>query len=124
MARKRVLSIGQCGPDHYSIAWTLRGHFDAEVVPASKADEAFELLKKGPFDLILVNRILDADRSSGLEIVKRLKESPTHASTPVMLVSNLPEAQQQATSLGAIPGFGKDLLADDSLAEVLRPQLG
>ena len=112
------------GPDHYSIAWTLRGHFGAEVVPASRADEAFELLKKGPFDLLLVNRILDADHTSGLEVIKRLKDTPASASTPVMLVSNLPDAQNQATAAGALPGFGKDLLTDDSLGEVLRPQLG
>jgi two-component system chemotaxis response regulator CheY len=123
MAGKRVLSIGQCGPDHYSISWILRQHFGAEVVAARNADQAFELLKKGPFDLILVNRILDADRSSGLELIKQLKSMAPAEQTPIMLVSNLPAAQQQALELGAIPGFGKDELTDDALLERLRPQL-
>jgi two-component system chemotaxis response regulator CheY len=122
MAGKRVLSIGQCGPDHYSISWILRQHFSAEVVPARNAAEAFALLKKGPFDLILVNRILDADHSSGLELIKQLKTTAAEQA-PIMLVSNLPAAQQQATAHGAIPGFGKDELTDDALIERLRPQL-
>jgi two-component system chemotaxis response regulator CheY len=124
MATKRVLSVGQCGPDHYSISWTLRQHFGAEVVAARHAAEAFALLRKGSFDLILVNRILDADHSSGLQLIMQIKEIPTGAQTPIMLVSNLPDAQQQATALGALPGFGKDDLTDDSLVELLRPQLG
>jgi len=123
MAGKRVLSIGQCGPDHYSISWVLRQHFSADVVPARNALEAFDLLKKGPYDLILVNRILDADHSSGLELIKKLKTTPSAEQTPVMLVSNLAPAQQQATALGAVPGFGKDELTDDALLERLRPQL-
>ena len=39
MAGKRVLSIGQCGPDHYSISWVLREHFKSDVVPARNAVE-------------------------------------------------------------------------------------
>ena len=124
MAGKRVLSIGQCGPDHYSISWTLRQHFGAEVVAARNGAEALELLKKGPCDLILINRILDADHSSGLQLLKLLKGLPPHDQTPMMLVSNLPDAQQQAALLGALPGFGKDMLADNSLVDLLRPQLG
>ncbi len=124
MAGKRVLSIGQCGPDHYSISWTLRAHFAAEVVPARNGAEALEHLKKGSYDLILVNRILDADHASGLQLLKQIRATPGQDQTPIMLVSNLPDAQQQATALGALPGFGKDLLADDSLIDLLRPQLG
>jgi two-component system, chemotaxis family, chemotaxis protein CheY len=124
MVRKRVLSIGQCGPDHYSISWTLRTHFGAEVVAARNGDEALAQLQKAPFDLILVNRILDSDHTSGLQLIKQFKAAPPHDKTPMMLVSNLPDAQQQAALLGALPGFGKDMLADDALVDLLRPQLG
>lgn len=124
MASKRVLSIGQCGPDHYSITWTLRQHFGAEVVPARNATEAFELVKKGPYALILVNRIIDADHTSGLQLIKQLQATDSGDKTPIMLVSNLPDAQQQATTLGALPGFGKDDLTNPALLDLLRPQLG
>jgi two-component system, chemotaxis family, chemotaxis protein CheY len=124
MARKRVLSIGQCGPDHYSIAWTLRSEFGAEVVPAQDAAEAEMLLAKGEFVLVLVNRVLDSDRSSGMEIVKKLRESPTQSRIPVMLVSNYPDAHQQAVAHGALPGFGKAELGDADVIERLRPLLG
>ena len=90
MTRKRVLSIGQCGPDHYSISWTLRQHFGAEVVPASNSAEALGLLTKGPFDLILVNRILDADHTSGLQLIKQLKRLGSRAR------SNADHAGQQS----------------------------
>lgn len=123
MAGKRILSIGQCGPDHYSISWVLRQHFSSEVVPARNAQEAFDLLKKGAFDLILVNRILDADHSSGLELIKRIKTTAGAEQIPVMLVSNLPAAQEQAMAAGAISGFGKDELTDDALLDKLRTQL-
>lgn len=111
---KRVLSIGQCGFDHGSIAATLRKHFGAEVVAADgPADAAVAIAAARP-DLILVNRKLDADGGDGLDVLRGLKQDPTTADLPVMLVSNYPEFQAQAETLGAESGFGK--------AELARPE--
>jgi len=42
----------------------------------------------------------------------------------VMLVSNLPDAQKEAISLGAEKGFGKDYIGAKNTLEMLQPYLG
>lgn len=66
-----------------------------------------ELLRRGEFHLVLVNRKLDRDYSDGIEIVRRIKSDRTTAHVPVMLVSNYPEHQATAVAEGALYGFGK-----------------
>lgn len=121
---KRVLDVGQCGFDHGSIDRLVRGAFDAETVPAHSINDALEQLRGGPFDLVLVNRKLDHDYSDGLEVVRAVKADAALSATPVMLVSNLPEAQQAAVAAGAEPGFGKSELGDSATVEKLRRFLG
>jgi two-component system chemotaxis response regulator CheY len=107
MRGKQVLSIGQCYADHSAIAGTLERHFEAIVVPAATAAEALNFLRQRAFDLVLVNRVLDADGSSGVAIVEQFKAHERLQDVPVMLVSNYEDAQQQAVEKGALPGFGK-----------------
>ena len=111
MIRKRVLDVGQCGPDHAAIRRLLEGAFGAEVVQADRLDDALAALRRGPFELVLVNRKLDIDYSDGMEIVRAIKADPRLAATPVMLVTNYPEHQQAAIAAGAEQGFGKAELA-------------
>lgn len=120
---KRVLSVGQCVPDQSAIAAFLRREFGAEVQTADTADEAMSTLHNGPFDLVLVNRIFDADGGSGLDLVKVIKSDPGTSKLPVMLVSNYAEAQQKAVDAGAVPGFGKAQLGEPAVADSLRPFL-
>jgi CheY-like chemotaxis protein len=121
---KRVLSVGQCMADHTGIAWTLRQHFAAEVVPADTAAEALDRLRQEPFDLVLVNRIFDADGDSGLDVIRRLQANEKLRHVPVMLVSNYPEPQRQAQELGAKPGFGKAALCEAPTIARLQAFLG
>jgi two-component system chemotaxis response regulator CheY len=107
MSSKRVLSIGQCSADHGAITRTFRQYWGAEVVPADTADDALAELRSGTFDLVLVNRILDADATAGVELIRRLKATEGLADVPIMLVSNYEEAQREAVEAGALPGFGK-----------------
>ncbi len=111
-AGPRVLDVGQCGFDHHAIARYLAERFDAEVAWADDLDDARQALASSRFDLVLVNRVLDLDGSSGLELIRTLKEdaSPAVAATPVMLVSDYPDAQRAAQELGALAGFGKSEL--------------
>src|SRR5688572_5220575 len=104
MTTRRVLSVGQCDLDHGNISRELRGRYGCEVVRAHTADDALAQLKGGSFDLVLVNRIFDADGGSGLELVRQVRGAP------VMLVSNFDDAQAQAVAAGAVPGFGKAAL--------------
>lgn len=122
MAGKKVLSVGQCDFDHGSIEARLRGLFGASVVPVDGADEAKALLGREKFDLVLINRVFDADGGSGLTLIEALK-GPSQS--PLMLVSNFPEAQAQAVAAGAVPGFGKSALGDLKLMQtLLAPYLG
>jgi len=122
---KRVLSVGQCSADHYSIERLLTTRFGAAVLPAHTGRAALELLRDGPIDLVLVNRLFDHDGSSGLDFITRLKGDASLRAVPVMLVSNHEDAQRQAVERGALPGFGKAALADpetiDRLGTILKP---
>ena len=121
---KRVLDVGQCSPDHWSIKHLLEGELGAEVIQAHSLSQALELLRQSPFDLVLINRKLDADYSDGLEIIRQIKTDDTLATTPVMLVSNYPEYQQQAVAAGAEMGFGKAELGASATREKLLAALG
>ena len=117
--KKRVLSIGQCQPDHVMLRRLVEGRYDAELVPAVDWDDAERQLASGEFVLVLVNRKLDIDYSDGLEIIRRLKNDARLAETPVMMVTNFAEHQQQAVAAGAAYGFGKSELGAPTTHERL-----
>jgi len=104
---KRVLDVGQCGPDHFAIRSYLTRNFDCEVVQVHDAEGALAELRNGEFHLVLVNRKLDMDYSDGVDVVRALKADPRAANVPVMLVTNYPEHQDAAIAAGAVRGFGK-----------------
>ncbi len=121
---KRVLSVGQCCADHDSIRRLIEERFQAEVVPADTAREAMDQLRAGGFGLVLVNRLLDADGSPGLQIIKQLKQDVQLRQIPVMLVTNYEQHQREAVAAGAVPGFGKAALGGPETIERLREYLG
>ena len=116
----RVLNVGQCVPDHMSISSYLRRQFGAEVVKVDSHTDAVEAAAAGDVDLVLVNRLYDADGSPGLETVKAIADA---GGPPVMLVSNFEEAQNDAVEAGAKPGFGKGDLGTAAAKEKLEPVL-
>lgn len=121
---KRVLDVGQCVPDHAAIRRLIEGRFKAQVVQAHGPHDAIAALRSGPFDLVLINRKLDADYSDGIDILRAIKADAELASVPVMLVTNFPEHQQAAIAAGAEEGFGKARLADQATREKLERFLG
>ena len=124
MPRPRILSVGQCGYDHGGLSRRLGHSLDAEVVPAATHPEALDALRdRGPFDLVLVNRVGDRDGAPGLDLIRALKADPDLADLPVMLVSNFAHAQDEAVALGALPGFGKAELGSPSVLDRLRAAL-
>lgn len=121
---KRVLDVGQCVPDHFGIRQLLAGDLGAEVIQAHQLGDTLEQLRGNRFDLVLINRKLDADYSDGLEVIRAIKGDPALAATPVMLVSNYPEAQAEAIAAGALPGFGKAQLRASETRQLLVTALG
>lgn len=121
---KRVLNVGQCAMDHGAIRRLIERSFGAEVVPAHSRDEALRQLRASAFDLVLVNRKLDADYSDGLEVLQAIKADAQLRELPVMLVSNYADAQAQAMAAGAVAGFGKSQYDDPATLERLAAVLG
>jgi CheY-like chemotaxis protein len=113
--KPRILDVGQCGLDHGNIARHLSKSYGAEVALADTKGQAMATLRTGEFDLVLVNRVLDLDGTSGLEVIRSIKADPDVSHVPVMLVSNYPDAQAEARTLGALPGFGKADLRSGSV---------
>jgi CheY-like chemotaxis protein len=120
---KRVLDVGNCQPDHAAIRQLL-SRFDCEVLQAHGVADALEALRAGGVDLVLVNRKLDADYSDGVEVIRQIKADPAFADTPVMLITNYPEHQDAAESLGALRGFGKLEFGKPETLDRLTPILG
>ncbi len=104
---KRVLDVGNCGPDFGAISRFLTANFDCQVDQAHGPDDTLAKLRKGDYALVLINRKLDRDYSDGIEILKQLKADSELQSVPVMLVTNLAEHQDAAVAVGAERGFGK-----------------
>ncbi|MBI3834242.1 MAG: hypothetical protein HY287_07935 [Planctomycetes bacterium] len=122
--RVRVLNVGQCDFDHGNILRVLSEAFNAEVERAGTIEEAFNSAKAEHFDLVLVNRVLDVDGSSGFGLICRLQSHEETRRTPVALVSNLADAQDAALALGAQRGFGKDALFKPETRDRLASLLG
>jgi DNA-binding response OmpR family regulator len=119
---KRVLDIGQCGFDGPRLRKMLREKVGAEVECADTLDEARDKLHGAAFDLVMVNRELARDRSSGIETIRAiLMEWP---GTKVMLVSDRAAAQEEAMKLGAVRGFGKAQLFEKETEEHVCRELG
>lgn len=114
----RILSVGQCGLDGPRIRRELEKTFDAQVSEADSVDEATGDLDGG-FDLVLVNRILDATGEQGQRVV----EAAAERGVKVMLVSNYDDAQEKAIAAGAKPGFGKGKLGSEEATATIREAL-
>lgn len=121
----RVLDVGQCDFDHSNIGKMLVEQFGAVVDRAHNTDEAVKAISENRYDIVMVNRIFDADGAEGTELIEKLKTDESTRRTTVMLVSNYAEAQDAAVALGAERGFGKDAIGDPGtiqcLAAFLRP---
>jgi two-component system chemotaxis response regulator CheY len=120
---KHVLSVGQCGPDNYSLSRFLQSKFDVQFETAETAADTLDRLRKSHPDLVLINRKLDCDYSDGADIIRLIKADPKVADIPVMLVTNYPEHQEQAVALGAEYGFGKLEFGSPDVVSRLEPFL-
>jgi len=119
-----VLSVGQCGFDHGQIRDLIRSVDPAIQIQA--ADDSHETAAalanaQGRVRLVLVNRILDADGSSGIDLIRTIRGSADRfGHIPLMLVSDIESAQQRAIAEGAQPGFGKSSIRSANTRERVR----
>jgi DNA-binding response OmpR family regulator len=118
-----ILDVGNCQPDHSSLARFLTGHFDCQVVQAHGLDDALAELKSRRYDLVLVNRKLDRDYSDGIDIIREIKADAAIAGVPCMLITNFPDHQDAAVEIGAVRGFGKLEFSQPETLEKLKTVL-
>ncbi len=118
----KILDVGQCGFDGPRMAALWRDKLDATVDRVANGKDAAQRLKEGGYDVVMVNRVLAADGSSGLDVIEDLLSAKT--SVPVMLVSDLADAQDAAVALGAVRGFGKAELGEPATLELVASVAG
>lgn len=121
---KKVLDVGNCGPDNFTLTDLVSNQFGAEVVRAHGMQDALEQLRNGSFDLVTVNRKMDRDGSSGLEIIKAIKADEALASNNVMMVTNFDDHQKLAVDAGAEPGYGKKNINSAETLALFEKYLG
>jgi hypothetical protein len=94
----------------------------AHVFPVDDDSDLSRLLGDG-VDLLLINRELPYgfDETFGVEMIRKLRA--THPQLKLMLVSNYADAQQQAITAGALPGFGKREIGTPRVTQLLRGAL-
>lgn len=119
---QRILLVGHCGADTWSLESRLRELF--KDIPVDSVDDESDLAKAGGETLLLVNRVLDGsfETGDGVELIGRLARRGDRPR--MMLVSNYDWAQQQAVAAGAMPGFGKSNAHTDTAAALLRAAAG
>lgn len=120
---KKILLVGHCGPDSTYLRMTIKKSVpESQIVMADDSTELQQALVDG-VDLILFNRELGYgfEPDTGVETIRALQG--TNGQTPMVLVSNYPEAQQAAVAAGAMPGFGKRELGTPRVGELLRAAL-
>jgi len=83
-----------------------------------------EKLKDHSYDLVIINRKLDADYSDGIQLIQKIKHSSEVKPCKLMLVSNFPEYQDEAVQAGAEYGFGKNDYRKPETVSRLNSHLG
>lgn len=122
VSRQTVLSVGQCSADTAALS-RLLDSCGAVLVRVDLHSEVASAAARQPPALILVNRVNDSDGSSGIDCIREIKKDSLLTNVPVMLVSNYADAQSQAVSAGALPGFGKSALSDPQTKHKIQQAL-
>ncbi|MFK7778965.1 MAG: hypothetical protein QM501_12735 [Gimesia sp.] len=121
---KRVLSVGQCVPDSNSLVRFLTSHFDVDIELSDVEIDTIKKIENQSYDLVLINRKLDADYSDGIELIQKIKSLTDVKPCTMMLISNYPEYQDEAVQAGAEYGIGKNEYQNPESVERLKPYLG
>ena len=115
---KRILLVGHCGFDGPRLQKELSERIPGADVTRINSEEDLKRECEAGADLLLVNREPVGFETDGMELVRRhCKSGVRHK---VMLVSDHPDAQEEAVSAGAVRGFGKSEIGQESLAQTVR----
>ncbi len=95
-----------------------------EVTVAVDGVEGWNVLQSGAFDLVVSD--VDMPRMNGIELVERIKSSPQHAATPVMIVSYKDREEDRLRGLraGANYYLTKSSFHDETLVQAVVDLIG
>lgn len=105
------------------ISGMLAKYFHARLDRVMFVHDALEMMRRCKYDLVLFNRLVFADGSEGIALLEAAKSDATLKATPVMMISNFPEAQAKAVAAGGEPGFGKAAVNHPATIELLARYL-
>lgn len=105
---KKILIVGPCFADAQALKKRLKLDYNVETYEVTKIAEAENFLRQRSCDLILVSRICNGDKKSGLELIKYVKKNCPEK--PIIMLTRFPEAQKEALESGAQAAFDMDLL--------------
>ncbi|MAG01738.1 response regulator [Candidatus Pacearchaeota archaeon] len=106
---KKVILVGNCDYDGPQIKSFIENNFNADVEDIKTMDGG--IAKLDNVDLVLVNRV-GRDQRNGLELIDYIKNK--NVLIPVMLITNYKDKMDEAMEHGAVEGFGKEDLFNDS----------
>src|SRR5262245_45022711 len=104
------------------VAASLEEEGDVEVVAAGNGFQALALLPTGHFDLVITD--VNMPDINGLELIRFLRASPTHRTTPVVIISTegRERDRDRALGLGADAYLTKPF-APEALVALVRKHL-
>jgi DNA-binding NarL/FixJ family response regulator len=120
---ERIVLVGHCGVDAPRLEAEVSKCLPrADVLSVNSEEQLQEICEDGA-DLLLINRQLPYgfESEEGVELMRELQQ--IHPEVKMMLVSDRPDAQEQAKQAGAIDGFGKADLGTGKIAGCLRDAL-
>ena len=120
---KRVLDVGNCGPDFAAIQRFCASSTARCCRPTAPATR-WPRCGPAASTWCWSTASSTCDYSDGIEVIRQIKADPAVAATPVMLITNYPEHQDAAEALGALRGFGKLEFEKPETLERLAAVLG
>ncbi len=87
----------------------LRGYPDAEISEAADGETALQLYVDGGADLMIIDHLIPG--LNGTELIRELRTRKV--GIPLVMVSNLPEAKDEAITAGATCFLNKKSLNPD-----------
>lgn len=119
---QHVVLVGHCNVDGPRLQREIESKAGQVVVSRVNEAAALQAAVARGADLLLVNREPVGFEEEGVEIIRDVHAR--HPGQKVMLVSDYPDAQEQAVSAGALPGFGKADIGSPKLIDTVKQALG
>lgn len=113
----QILAVDDDPQNHFLLRQILKSH-SHRLICASSGDEAFQLLSKETFDLILLDILMPG--MDGLEVCRLLKQRKDYQNIPVIFLTSINETQElvQAFKAGAVDYITKPFSKDELTARV------